>query len=73
MASTSKIRKSAVIRKNRNEKDVRIWCLGLNPHSNGDIFSIFFSFVLRREEIKNIDKIRMQAIWLKNKIILLFK
>jgi hypothetical protein len=44
--STSKIMKITAIRKNRDEKGSRAKFFGLNPHSNGDIFSrsslIFF-------------------------------
>lgn len=38
-SSTSKIRKIIVTIKNRNEKGVRAFLLGSNPHSNGVSFS----------------------------------
>lgn len=48
--STSKIRKIIVIKKNRNENGIRELLIGLNPHSNGDIFSrfnfIFFEIIV---------------------------
>lgn len=37
--STSKIRKIIAIKKNRIEKGIRDEFKGLNPHSNGDVFS----------------------------------
>lgn len=37
--STSKIRKIIAIKKNRIEKGIREELRGLNPHSNGEIFS----------------------------------
>jgi hypothetical protein len=37
--STSKIKKIIAIKKNRIENGVREELKGLNPHSNGDIFS----------------------------------
>ena len=37
--STSKIKKIKVTRKNWIEKVIRLFALGLNPHSNGLIFS----------------------------------
>lgn len=44
--SISKIKKIIVIRKNRIEKGIRLKYFGLNPHSNGDIFSKFiFIFI----------------------------
>lgn len=39
--STSKIKKIIAIKKNRIEKGNREELNGLNPHSNGDIFSRF--------------------------------
>lgn len=59
--STSKIKKIIVIKKNRIEKGIRLNFFGLNPHSNGDIFSkfnlIFFEIVIEiniiKLEIKN--------------------
>jgi hypothetical protein len=37
--STSKIKKIMVIRKNRNEKGIRVFFSGSNPHSNGESLS----------------------------------
>ena len=39
--STSKIKKTTVIIKNRNEKELRILWFGSNPHSNALNFSRF--------------------------------
>ena len=45
LISISKIRKIIVIKKNRIEKGIRLKKIGLNPHSNGVIFSKFiFNF-----------------------------
>jgi len=38
-SSTSKIKKTKAIKKNRKEKGIREAFLGLNPHSNGLVFS----------------------------------
>lgn len=57
--STSKIKKIIVIIKNWSEKGNREDVFGLNPHSNGEIFSRSKNFFF---EI-NIDKIiKMDAI-----------
>uniref|UniRef100_UPI001F3ACD31 hypothetical protein n=1 Tax=Mycobacterium tuberculosis TaxID=1773 RepID=UPI001F3ACD31 len=59
--SISKIKKIIVIKKNRIEKGMRLKNIGLNPHSNGDIFSKFnFSFIeiIKEIFIIIIDKIR---------------
>ena len=55
--STSKIKKTTVIIKNRREKELRILCSGSNPHSNALSFSrvIFVLFVLRIYEIITIN------------------
>lgn len=39
ISSISKIRKIRVTKKNCKEKNTRLLCLGLKPHSNGLIFS----------------------------------
>lgn len=48
--SISKIKKIIVIKKNRRENGIRALKIGLNPHSNGDIFSlsifIFFDIII---------------------------
>lgn len=50
--SISKIKKIIVIKKNRIENGIRLKNIGLNPHSNGDIFSkLIFCFI---EIIKEI-------------------
>lgn len=50
--STSKIRKMIAIKKNRIEKGIREVLKGLNPHSNGDIFSRSkINFLESKEEI----------------------
>ena len=71
MASASKIKKRIVIRKNRNEKEFRILCDGLKPHSNGDIFSQDFELVLKSWEIRYImHTIKMEMFRKINKILL---
>lgn len=52
--STSKIKKIIVIKKNRIEKGIRVFDIGLNPLSKGDIFSKLILFLF---EVKNEIKI----------------
>lgn len=52
MISTSKIKNTIAIKKNRNEKGSRADPLGSNPHSNGEFFSrSLMVFLEIREEI----------------------
>lgn len=68
--STSKIKKIIVIKKNRKENGIRELFIGLNPHSNGDIFSKFsLNFfeitVVIFMVIKEILKIRIKGVIIK--------
>ena len=44
--SRSKIKNRIVIKKNRSEKEFRSLWFGSNPHSNGDLFSRCFNFLI---------------------------
>ena len=79
ISSTSKIKNTREIKKNRMEKGIRALNLGVNPHSKGLIFSrlkiIFFlnispSAIIIKEKIKKISKvIKKINISLRNFII----
>ena len=63
--STSKIRKINVTKKNCNEKLIRLFDLGLNPHSNGLIFSESILDFIEILKISNIITL-VKVILLKN-------
>jgi hypothetical protein len=73
--STSKIKNKIPNRKNCSENGDRADFLGLNPHSNGDDFSLSINDFLkiRYDKIGKIDTIRIKIIILKMKFIIFYK
>lgn len=66
--STSKIKNTTAIKKNRKEKGSRAELFGSNPHSNGEVFSrsliVFFDKLVARVIIiiHNINVIRAEIV-----------
>jgi len=54
--STSNTKKIIVIKKNRNVNGNRALNFGLNPHSNGLIFSLLNNFFVQKKFPKNNNK-----------------